>query len=181
MQQVVKTSEFSAHIGDELDLEQILRRTLEYLLQKVGPTNAAIFLPTTGDEFTLGGYVNHDCAKQGADMILQHLADVVAPRLSRQTELLHITDNQSMTRWIGDDAAYLADSAFIGFSCRHDEETLAVLIMFRDEAKPFPPEVLDECGAIAPLLGDYLARVIRIHHRHVPGLNGKPEDPAFGF
>lgn len=181
MQQVVQTSEFSNIIGEELDLEKLLRKTLEYLLQKAGPTNAAIFLPSTGDEFTLGGYVNYDCTKTSADLILAHLADVVAPKMTNRPQPVHITDNTTLAQWIGDDAAYLADSHVLAFACRHDDETLAVITLFRDQAQPYTQEVLEVCTALAPLLGDYLARVIRVHHRHIPGFAGTSEDPAFGF
>lgn len=181
MQQVVQTGEFSTHIGEELDLEKLLRKTLEFLLQKAGPTNAALFLPTTADEFTVGGYVNYDCTSEPADIILQHLADVVAPKLASRNELLHITDNDTLEQWIGDDAAYLADSHLVAFSCRHDDESLAAIILFRDQSEPFTPELLDAAASIAPVLGDYLAKVIRIHHRHIPGTNSSGEEAAFGF
>ena len=46
------SAEFGAVMNDELDLEHLLRKTLEFLLGKVGPTNAAIFLPGTGCGFT---------------------------------------------------------------------------------------------------------------------------------
>ena len=84
MQQVVQASEFGAVIRDELDLEQLLRKTLEHLVEKAGPTNAAVFLPSSMDEYTLGGYVNYDCTPESADMLLQHLADVVAPKISNR-------------------------------------------------------------------------------------------------
>ncbi|MCC7408221.1 MAG: response regulator transcription factor, partial [Phycisphaeraceae bacterium] len=50
MQQVVQTRDYVALVKQELDLEQLLRKTLEYILEKAGPTNAAIFLPASMDE-----------------------------------------------------------------------------------------------------------------------------------
>ena len=81
MQDAVQTSGFTAVIDGELDLETVLRKTLEHLVSKAGPCNAAIFLPANMDEYSLGGYVNYDCPKDAADMLLQHLADVLAPRI----------------------------------------------------------------------------------------------------
>src|SRR5690606_37867773 len=74
MQQVVQTSEYAGLIRDELDLEGLLRKTLEFLVHKAGACNAAIFLPATADEYSLGGYVNYDCTSDSADILLQHLA-----------------------------------------------------------------------------------------------------------
>ena len=185
MQQVVQTSEFSTYIGDELDLEKLLRKTLEFLLEKAGPTNAALFLPTTADEFTVGGYVNYDCSSGPADIILQHLADVVAPRMAKRADLVHLTDDDAIETWIGDDAAYFADSHVIAFACRHEDEPLAVIVLFRDGSEPFSDETLDAATSIAPILGDYLAKVIRIHHRCPPkadaGYGDEGETPSFGF
>jgi len=167
MQSVVQSSEFSALIKNELDLEQLLRETLEYLIQKAGPTNAAIFLPATAHEFTLGGYVNFDCTADSADMLLQHLADVVAPLLADRDMPVHITDNLTLADWMGDDVAYLADSHLLGFACPHEDETLAVVLLFRDRSQPFDSDLNETVIAIAPLLGTALARIIRVHHRQL--------------
>lgn len=171
VQGVTQVNEFTALVKNELDLEQILRRTLEYLLQKAGPTNAAVFLPAAGEEYALGGYVNYDCTKESADLLLEHMADVLAPKIGELLEPLHITDDEALERWIGADAAYLADSHVISFSCRHEDEPLAVITLFRDGGQPFDGSVIEICNAIGPLLGDYLAKVIRIHHRHVSGFD----------
>jgi DNA-binding response OmpR family regulator len=189
MANVSQANEFGSIIKDELDLEKVLRRTLEYLVNKAGPTNAAIFLPSSMDEFTLGGYVNYDCDADSADVLLDHMADIVAPRISeRETSglpgagVMHLTDNESLVEWIGDDAAYFEDSHVVGFACKHEGETLAVLVLFRDGADPFTAELLDTCDALAPALAAYLARIIRIHHRQIGGATfGGDDEEALPF
>jgi DNA-binding response OmpR family regulator len=182
MQQVVQATEYGAVIRDELDLEHLLRKTLEHLVEKAGATNAAVFLPSSMDEYTLGGYVNYDCSPEQSDMLLQHLADVVAPKISHRDDIVHITDNQSLSHLLGGDAVYLVDSHMLSFACRSENESLAVITLFRDGADPFDQAVLDTAEAIGPLLGEALARVIRIHHRgldddlYEDGYFGPPED-----
>src|SRR5262249_35681787 len=73
---VSMAGELNAILGQELELESLLRTVLEYVLKKIGSTNAAIFLPTTAGDYTLGAYVNYDCPKDSAEMLLDHLADV---------------------------------------------------------------------------------------------------------
>ncbi|MEM6551749.1 MAG: response regulator [Planctomycetota bacterium] len=155
-------------LSDELDLEQVIRKTLEWLVGQSGPSNAAVFLPCSMDEFSLGGYVNHDCTAESADMLLQHLADVLAPKVADRDQLIHLKDNASIEQWIGDDAAYLADSEVLAFAARTDDESLAVLCLFRDAEQPYPEDVVQACRALAPILGETLSRLIRIHHRHLP-------------
>lgn len=176
VQHVCQTTELNTLLRDELDLEQVLRRTLEFLVGRAGPTNAALFLPSSLDEFTLGGYVNYDCQSDSADVLLEHMADVVAPKVAEREPLLHITDNDTLAEWIGDDGAYFADSHVVAFACRHKGEVLAVIVLFRDAGDPFPAELIETCNAAAPMLAEYLARIIRIHHR----MADPPEDTAYG-
>lgn len=167
MNQVVQASEFTGLIRQELDLEELLRKTLEFLLQKAGPTNAAIFLPSSGDEFSIGGYVNYDCTSDSADILIDHLADVIAPRLVELIDPLHLVDNDDLEQWVGDDSSYLMDCHVVAFACRKDEQTLAIVMLFRDASEPYDPALIELCDAISPMLGDYLARLNRIHHRHI--------------
>lgn len=165
---VMHSSEYSGIIRGELDFESLLRKTLEFLVEKAGATNAAIFLPSSMDEFSLGGYVNYDCSAEAADLLLQHLGDVVAPKVAQRDELIHITDNAALTYWIGPDAAYLADSHVMAFACHHENEALAVIVLFRDSTNPYDDTIQEAALAVAPILGEALAKVIRIHHRALP-------------
>lgn len=169
MHHMMQATEFGTLMRSELDLEQLLRKTLEYLINKIGPTNAAIFLPASCDRFTLGGYINYDCASDSADMLLEHLADIVALRVAECEEPIHITDNSQLSDWFGDDSAYLVDCHVLAFRCRHEDETLGVVVLFRDPSCPYDNTAMDTAVTIGPMLGDYLARVIRIHHRHLDG------------
>ena len=174
--QVSETGGFTDLLRQELDLEQVLRKTLEHTLEKAGPTNAAIFLPATADEYAIGGYVNYDCSRESADLLLQHLASVVAPAIATCGRVVSISDDQTLADWFGDDWNYLANSHLLAVGCGHEDETLAVLVLFRDEAEPFDEKLIEHLGAIGPLLGGYLAKVIRVHHRHMPHPGDHDED-----
>ncbi|MEM1446076.1 MAG: hypothetical protein AAGF84_08480 [Planctomycetota bacterium] len=168
-QNTVQTSEFKGIVSEELDLETLLRKTLEYLVSKAGATNAAIFLPATMDEYSLGGYVNYDCTADSADMLLEHLADVIAPKLAEQDEYVHFQNNAQLHEWFDADAAYLDDSEVIGIPCHAgegaDRECLAVVVLFRDRDTPFDEAALDACSSLGRALGEALEKVIRVHHR----------------
>lgn len=176
IQNVESTSEYATIIGNELDLERLLRETLEYLLKKAGPTNAAVFLPATMDEFSLGGYINYDWSTGSPEMLLQHLGDVVAPRVAEHPGIMHLTDNQSLQECFGDDASYLEDCHIMGTTCVHEDEPLAVLVLFRDNAEPFPKAMEEIVHAVSEELADYLHRIIRVHHRHLPDLEDEADD-----
>lgn len=179
VQLLSQTNEFTSLIRQELDLETLLRRTLEYLLQKAGPTNGAIFLPasTDPDEYTLGGYVNYECASESAEILLQHLADALAPRMAQHHWPVHITEDHALVQWLGDDCSYLEENHLLAFPCRHEDDMLAVVVLFRHHTQPFGHNLVQTCSSIAPMLAQSLAKVVSIHHRLVSDSDGDECSP----
>ncbi len=169
VQHVVKGGEFAQVAAGELDLEKLLRKTLEYLLEQAGPTNAAVFLPATMDEYSLGGYINYDWSAASPEVLLAQLADVVAPKVAERPGVTHITDDRTLRGWAGGEADCLAGCHLAAACCRDGQEPLAVIVLFRKADDPFQPKLLDTLESISTMLGEYLGRIIRIHHRHKPG------------
>jgi len=165
---VAMASEFSSLLSQELEIESLLRTTLEYLLTKTGPTNAAVFLPSNHCDFSLGAYVNYNCPRDAADVLLDHLADVIAPRFQDEPDIVVFNDDDDLAEGLGEDAHWLADSRVLVFACQHEGETLAVMTLFRDRSTPFSEELLDQLDVLRGLFAEGLARVIRVHHRHLP-------------
>jgi DNA-binding response OmpR family regulator len=182
MTHLATASEFNGLIRQELDLESLLRVALEYVLAKVGPTNAAVFLPATSGDYTLGAYVNYDSPRETAEVLLDHLAGVIAPRFETATSLIHIASRKELDRALGDRAEWIGDSELIVMPCHHDGECLAVVALFRDRHSPFPEGLRPLLQCVADQFGRQLARVIHVHHRHLPkhkwgspGDTGEPE------
>jgi FixJ family two-component response regulator len=174
------SAEFGSIIRQELDIEELLRVVLEYVLGKCGPMNAGVFLPSTSGDFSLGAYVNYDCNKDSAEALLDHLADVVAPRFEHETEIVLIDSPDQLEQLFEGDAHWLCDRSVVVFSCMDEGECLAVVTLFRDQRKPFTLDMMPTLRTIADQFGEQLARVIRTHHRHLPqdqwGAPGDPED-----
>jgi len=162
------SAELSSMLRQELDVESLLRTLLEYTLAKVGSTNAAVFLPATSGEFSLGAYVNYDCPKDSAEVMMDHLANVMAPRFENQESVLALSGSSDLERYLGEDAHWLGESAALVVACREDDECLAVLSLFRDKRTPFGENDLKLLTIIAELFGEQLSRVIHVHHRHLP-------------
>lgn len=187
MNNVSLASEFNSLIRQELDVEALLRTTLEYLLTKTGPTNAAVFLPTGHSDYNLGAYVNYDVPRDAADVLLDHLADILAPRFADDDAITHCTSSGELERALGEDAGWLADCTLVVCSCRTEDECLAVMAFFRDQENPFTPELLQQLDIMRDLFAQQLARIVRIHHRHLgsdkwPGFDvGEAEDETGGL
>jgi hypothetical protein len=178
MKNVTTVSEFKGLIRGELDIEQLLRSTLEFVLARSGPTNAAVFLPTTSGDYSLGAYVNYDCPKETCDVLLDHLANAVAPRFENVQGMAHLTTADELDEYLDKDADWMRDSHVVGFPCTHGEECLAIFMLFRDQRSPFQQPLLDQVKTVGELFAAQLARVIHIHHRHLPknkwGMIGDP-------
>ena len=177
MDNVTLATEFRSLVQQELDVEALLRTTLEYMLTKTGPTNAAVFLPTGTCDYSLGAYINYDIPKDTVDMLLDHLADTLAPQLAPTEGLITCRTEADLKRWIGDDTMWLGDSELISLTQFYKGEPLAVITLFRDRRHPFSDEVISNFTTMAEIFGEQLACVVRVHHRHLPDADW----PGFDF
>lgn len=175
-------AEFGVLARLELDVESLLRTTLEYVLHKIGPTNAAVFLPTAGQDFTLGAYVNYDCPKDCVDMLLDHVAAHVAPAIEDDPSMRLHRGEEALDQLMGEHAAWLTGCEAVTFAAEHEGEMLAAVALFRDDRDPFDTQTMRRLGVISEILAQQLARIIRVHHRHLPmdqwdGPEEQSEDP----
>lgn len=173
-------AELNSLMRQELDIESLLRTVLEFLLAKVGPTNAGIFLPSSTGDYSLGAYVNYDRQGESAEVLFDHLADVLAPRFEMQDEVLAL-DEAGFAEHLGADAHWLEGSAGLVIACCEGDECLAVVTLFRDARRPFDEATKRLIQSAAPLFGAQLARIIRVHNRHLPESEWGGFDPEDGF
>jgi hypothetical protein len=173
---------FETMIRSELDVESLLRHSLEFLLAQAGPTNAAVFLPAASGDFSLGAYVNLSCPKDTVEVLLDHLANVAAPRLESSVGVLRMNTDDLVEQHVGAGTQWLSGHDAIAFCCRDEGECLAVFLLFRERHAPFAPNLDRLCASLSACFGAQLARVVRIHHRHLPkdkwGKLGEPVDDA---
>lgn len=165
---VSMVSEFNAILRQELDLEGLLRTALEYTLKKVGSTNAAIFLPNSLGDYSLGAYVNYDCPRDGCESLLDHLADVAAPAFEHLETPSHLHNGSEVAAALGRNDDWLAESTMVAIPAKQDAETVAVCVFFRDHRTPFSPTHVRMLSLICELFGAQLSRVIKTHNRHLP-------------
>jgi DNA-binding response OmpR family regulator len=172
--EVAMATEFRTLLRQELDLEDLLRTALEYLLAKTGPTNGAVFLPDTAGSFDLGAYVNYDCPRDSITVLLNHLCRAVCPQMAEESEIVSFEDADEFARYIGVEAGFLAGCQVIAFACRHEARCLAVMVLFRSAREPFGEGLAGTLEILRGIFAEQVSQVIRIHHRaNAPW----PEDP----
>lgn len=166
--------QFKVLITGELDVESLLRQLLEFILAHAGATNAAVFLPGTAGDYALGAYVNYSCPRDAAEVLLDHLANVAAPKLESTAGVITLRGRAELEDRLGEGAEWLGDQHLLAFTCRAPAgsasagECLAVVTLFRDPSNPFQASTPGLLARLSDVFGAQLARVVRIHHRHLP-------------
>jgi hypothetical protein len=127
-----------------------------------------VFLPATTGDYSLGAYVNYDCPKDSAEVLMDQLAASVAPRLDGEDGVQVMNTAEALRARLGDGAEWLEGMSVMSSACRHEKECLAVIVLFRPRGAPLTEEVGRVFGVISGLFARQLARVIHVHHRHLP-------------
>lgn len=166
--EVAMASEFRTLLRQELDIEDLLRTMLEFMLCKTGPTNAAVFLPDPDQQYSLGAYVNYDCPRESIDRLLDHLGDAICPQMSDEHDLVKFDDADQFSEWIGMEDGLLGDSQVVAFSCMHEDECLAVLVLFRSRTNPFEADLAGTLDILRSIFAEQLSHIIAVHHRATP-------------
>ncbi len=175
LDEVAMTAEYRTLLRQELDLEELLRVGVEYLIGKTGPTNAAVFLPGSDGEWSLGAYVNYDCPRSVAQPLLDRLASDVCPELSRVDELMRFEDSSDFVESLGLGTTTLATSQIVAWPCFAKDDCLAVFVLFRDAKRGFGDELATVIDSLRTVFAEQIATVLRVHHR---ATGGWPEERA---
>ena len=158
--------EFRGLLSQELDVEDLLRTALQYLLTKTGATNAAVYLPgSKRHQFGLGAYVHYDCPRTTAQPLLDRLGSDICERLSDREDIIRFTDTRDFVHAIGMAGAVLEDAELVAWSAQHENECMAVFFLFRNKAEPFKEELAILIDVLRPVFAAQMAKVVRIHHR----------------
>ena len=175
MNEVAMAAEFRMLLRQELDVEDLLRTALEYMLTKTGPTNAAVFLPgAMSTNFELGAYVNYDCPRETITVLLNHLCRAVCPQMTEETEIISFDDAAEFTEWVGADAGFLGGCQIVAFSCMYEGRCMAVMVLFRSKDEPFDEALAASIDILRTIFAEQVNHVIKVHHRANPSW---PKDP----
>ena len=175
LDEVAMCSEFRTLVRQELDVEDLLRTSLEYLLVKTGPTNAAVYLAGGDESFGLGAYVNFDLPRKSVEPMLKRLCDEACPAISEHTDVLRFEDANEFIAECDLGPEISTDIEMVAVPCHFDGECLAVMFLFRSATEPFEEFVAQTMDALREILAEQLATLIRVHNRME---NAWPEEAA---
>ena len=162
---VETTTEFRTLIGQELDVEQMLRTSLEYIMEKVGPTNGVVYLREAEGDYGVGAYVNYEWQDRNILPTLEQLGTAVCPQMLNDPGLLKFDDASDFAQCEGVDTALFADAEVVACSCPRADDCLAVLVLFRRDTTPFTDSMASVLDALRTVLAEQLGRILRVHKR----------------
>jgi len=170
LHQTQMSGEYAASLGQDLDMENMMRATMQYILKKSGSVNAAVFLPDSEKNFVLGAFLDLDT--DAKSMLTEVMAQTVVPHAAAAKGVVEFLDNAAL------DAAFsqpmLHNRSWMAVATYHKGEPMAVVLAFRHQKEPFPQTVRPALESIAAVLGEKIARLVNVHNRCY-GPQDKPE------
>ena len=165
MQQVAMTAEFKTLINQELDIESMLRTALGYLLTRIGATNIAVYLREGDIDWGVGAFVNYDRQPEQFQSLLDQIKIATCTPAQVKNKLNRYVDGEVFANTHELDIQDFSGTDVIVASCFHNQRCMAVITMFRSDAKPFSCESVEAVETLRHIFGAQVGSILRIHNR----------------
>ncbi len=163
---VALASEFRALLGQELDLESMLRTALEAMMKQVGPVNACVYLQQAPGTWGVGAYVNYQWQDRDIMPVLNRLGDVLGPGMADERGLVRFDDASEFAESEGGEMSLLSDAEIAAFACHRGDECLAVFTLFRDADEGFADDDAAAIDVMRTIVAEQMSRILRVHRRN---------------
>jgi DNA-binding response OmpR family regulator len=177
---VALASEYRALLGQELDLEVMLRTALEAMMQRIGPVNAAVYLQEAPGSWGIGAYVNYQWQDQDIMPMLKRLGEVVGPGMKNEQGLVRFDDTTEFAASEGDEMSLLQSSEIAAFACHRGDECLAVFTLFRESEVGFEDEHAAALDVMRTIVAEQMSRILRVHRRNAMEWPDEPTGDSYG-
>ena len=183
MRQVAFGAEFQTLIGQELDVESMLRTALGYMLTRLGATNAAVYLREGDVDWGLGAFINYDRQQDQFQALVDTLGSAVCPIITSEKQLKRYTDGESFANFLDIDPIDYSGSEVVTFGCFYENTCRAVVVLFRGDTRPFDAESIETMDTLRSIFGQQLGVILKIHQRaetHWPSESIDDDDWSLG-
>ncbi len=161
LHQTQMCGEYATSLGEDLDIESMMRATMQYILKKAGPVNAAVFLPDSEKNYVLGAYLDLDTNADA--MLIDVIGQTLAPHAAHAKNIVEFTDDTAIHATFAQ--PMLHGRSWMALATYHRQEPMAVIVAFRSQEEPFAPTVRPTLESIAGVLGTRISRLVDIHNR----------------
>lgn len=129
-------------LAQESEVESIVELSTQYLIARVGRTNAAIFVQDQG-QYRLAGYVRDDLARRAAGGLVDHLASLWCARIAAHSGVVRFGPSDPPSARFAELAGVLPGRSVFAFAGPNLNSTTGgpVVILFRDGQRPFSSDL----------------------------------------
>jgi DNA-binding response OmpR family regulator len=151
LNQTQALAEFASALESTSGLEGLMRGTLEWVLKRLGPINAAVFLPNSEGEYSLGAYLNLDTP--ATDPFVEAIGATLAPQAATGG-LVHLENDRDVEEIFGPAGKKLLGRTWMAHACFLRRECLGVMVVFRTQGVPLDASTGGLLQAITPVLAE---------------------------
>jgi hypothetical protein len=169
-EQVKRETELRTLVSQELEISEVLRTSLYFLLRNMDPINAGVYLPDQEGQFTLAARANHSLPRNIASSFYEELGSVFTRKISSLDPgaLFRISDYEDQRRFFGSLAEKLEGYDIICGLFPIAGNPPGVAIFFKDG-------IIRDLDQIAPMIKEFLditgqqtSRVVKVQNRLSP-------------
>jgi len=165
MQQCAIGAEFQTLVNQELEVESMLRTALGYMLTRVGAMNATVYLREGAADWGIGAYINYDRQPEQFQTLVDTIGPAVCPTVSSEETVNRFVNGEIFANTVGLDPIEFSGNEVISFGCFSGDQCMAVVVLFRDESKPFTSVAMDTIETLRSIFAQQLDTIIKIHRR----------------
>jgi hypothetical protein len=165
IQQIAIGAEFQTLVSQELEIESMLRTALEYMLKRVGATNAAVYLREGEMDWGIGAYINFDRQPEQFQSLIETMGQTICHQVSTERTTRRYANGESFAVNMDPDQIDFSGNEVITCPCFKNNRCMAVLVLFRDESRTFDSQVLETIETIQGTFGEQLGKILKIHRR----------------
>jgi DNA-binding response OmpR family regulator len=165
IKQVAIGAEFQTLVNQELEVESMLRTALGYMLTRIGAMNAAVYLREGETDWGVGAYINYDRQSEQFQTLIDTLGHAVCPVVACDTQVKRYKDGGVFAQVVDTDSVDFSGSEVVTVSCFHDDRCMAVIVLFRSDARPFNQENVETIETVREIFGTQLGTILKIHRR----------------
>jgi FixJ family two-component response regulator len=172
----VRTQEgFRSLLAAARDLEQLLCHAMDWMLRQHGYCNIAIWLAGQ-DQFQLGAYMKHTIA--GDPPLIDAMRQGLLRRVVKEG-FLHLEADTAEQAMTAAETRFLRGQTVLGTHCTYLGESLAVVILYREGARPFTAADAEIIKSIGPIFAVSLAAAVRIDSPETEETEGGLAEPDY--
>jgi FixJ family two-component response regulator len=149
---------FRKLLKEAADLEQLLCHAMDWLLRNAGYCNVAVWLASEDEGYQLGAYMKYTIA--GEPALTDSMKNGIVP-IAVKDGFVQYNAQQAEQNLTPAELEHMRDQTVMAVNCTYLGESLAVLVLFRDDRSPFTEEDASMVKSISGIFATSLAGMVR--------------------